>query len=139
MKKACIRCGGTENLEKDHIIPRANLGSDDRSNKRLLCTGCHDYRHTRDGILEEIDKWFHRVEKGHGNQAQLTMWVFRLGVLEWFNPPEKVRERGYMSYGKLEETYYSRWYEAIKLMRPSRDPYKAIIADNQAKLVYPNQ
>ena len=115
-------------LEQDHIIPRAKLGPDTRQNKRWLCRGCHDYRHARDSILESAEGEFKSIERGYGNQAELTMLLFRLGVLEWFNTPEKILANGYRTYWDLPGTHYSRWYEAIKMMK-SRNPFKAIIAE----------
>ncbi len=133
--KKCWRCGSRFNLEEDHIVPRSKGGGESRDNKRWMCSGCHDYRHGRDAILKEVERRFSEIEAGRGNQAQLTMWVFRLGITEWFNTPEQVRQRGYKSYGAIAETHYSRWAEAIKAQR-WRNPYKALIVDNirQAKL-----
>ncbi len=46
------------------------------------------------------------------------MWFFRLGVLEFYNTPELIRERGrFMSYGDIPETMYARWYSQIKTAR----------------------
>lgn len=104
-------------MERDHVVRRIDGGSDEEWNLRWLCEGCHNYRHSRDAILKEIERRFDQIERGHGNQAQLTMWVFRLGVLEWLNKPEDVKARGFKSYGAIAETHYSRWAEAIKAQR----------------------
>lgn len=114
MKPKCIRCGATEKLEEDHIIPKSMGGSDDKENKRWLCEGCHDYRHARDNILSEIRINLIRLEKGVGNSVRLSMWLYRLGVLEAFNTPEMVRKRGYKSYWALSSTHYSAWYPKLK-------------------------
>lgn len=114
MKSQCIRCGTNENLEEDHIIPKYKGGSDEDENKRWLCVGCHDYRHARDNILIEIKNNLRRLEMGRGNSVRLSMWLYRLGVLEAFNTPEKVRERGYTSYWDLASTHYSAWYPKLK-------------------------
>ena len=47
--KRCVRCGHTDErvLEKDHILPRAEGGSDDPSNLQWLCRNCHGLK-TRD-------------------------------------------------------------------------------------------
>jgi hypothetical protein len=37
----CVRCGGTENLEFDHIIPVAKGGSNTERNVQLLCERCN--------------------------------------------------------------------------------------------------
>jgi len=45
----------------------------------------------------------------------------RLGVLEAFNTPEKIRKRGtYMSYWNIPATHYNCWYPQIKLNRLKR-------------------
>jgi len=116
MKPKCVRCGSTKKLEGDHVIPKSKGGTDDYSNKRVLCQGCHKYRHTRDGIISAINKELKRVGTLKFNASTLSMWIFRLGVLEAFNTPEKIRKRGtYIRYWDLPETHYSRWYPQIKL------------------------
>lgn len=113
----CSRCGSTENLEEDHIIPRSQGGSDDASNKRWLCRGCHDYRHARVFIIKQINTQLHYAKNytEHFNSAKLSLLIFRLGVLEAFNTPETIRERGYVSYWELPQTHYSHWYPQIRL------------------------
>jgi hypothetical protein len=37
----CVRCGGQENLEFDHIIPLSNGGSNSERNVELLCETCN--------------------------------------------------------------------------------------------------
>jgi hypothetical protein len=37
----CRRCGSTEDLEFDHIVPRAKGGSDSANNLELLCLSCN--------------------------------------------------------------------------------------------------
>lgn len=37
----CRLCGSQHNLELDHVIERADGGSDDLGNLRLLCVSCH--------------------------------------------------------------------------------------------------
>lgn len=45
------------------------------------------------------------------------MYIMRLGVIEAFNTPKLIRERGtYISYWKVPETHYGRWYPKIKLI-----------------------
>ena len=121
--KNCVRCGATKNLEKDHMVPKSRGGSNDDSNKRLLCEACHDYRHARDKILYEINKQLKLAKDGLHNSARLSMWIFRLGILEAFNTPEIIKERGtYIRYWDFPETHYSRWYPKIKLTRQNRNP-----------------
>jgi len=111
----CIRCGNTEQLEEDYIIPKSKGGSDDPKNKRWLCIGCHDYRHARDAILKEIAKNELAFSSDHGNPYRLSMWIFRLGVLEAFNTPELIKERGYTKYWDFPQTHYAVWYPKIQL------------------------
>jgi 5-methylcytosine-specific restriction protein A len=40
-EKQCRYCGRTTDLEVDHIVPRAEGGSDDRANLQVLCHRCH--------------------------------------------------------------------------------------------------
>ena len=112
---SCIRCGSTEQLEEDHIIQKMKGGSDDPSNKRWLCRGCHDYRHARDSILKEIVKNERAFSLDFGNPYRMSMWIFRLGILEAFNTPKLVKERGYKPYWDFPQTHYSTWYPKIKM------------------------
>lgn len=124
MKKLskCERCDATENIEKDHIIMKTKGGSDDASNKRLLCRGCHDYRHAKDNILKEIQR-YDRKEKHSEDYGQfkgfinrLTMLQYRLAILEKFNTPELIRERQkYKSYWEDPKARYCHWYKRIKV------------------------
>lgn len=41
----CDWCGGSERLEVDHILARAEGGSDHADNLRVLCHVCHRKRH----------------------------------------------------------------------------------------------
>ncbi|MQY61996.1 hypothetical protein GH146_01745 [archaeon] len=119
--KKCVRCTSTYKLEKDHIIPKSRGGSNDEYNKRLLCEGCHDYRHARDKVISEINDLLKLSADGIHSGARLSMWIFRLGILEAINTPEKIKERGtYMRYWDFPETHYSRWYPHIKLTRRTR-------------------
>jgi hypothetical protein len=40
-KSECARCGSTEKLELDHIVPRFAGGTTDRSNSQTLCRTCN--------------------------------------------------------------------------------------------------
>lgn len=119
--KICMRCGATEKLEEDHIIPKSRGGTDELSNKRILCSGCHDFRHARDDILNSIDNQLSLLGTTHFNSVKFSMWIMRLGVLEAFNTPQRIRERGYyMSYWDVPTTHYDRWYPGIKLAKMNR-------------------
>ncbi|MFH0983664.1 MAG: HNH endonuclease signature motif containing protein [Planctomycetota bacterium] len=37
----CERCGATENLERDHIVPRREGGTGSLANGQILCHQCH--------------------------------------------------------------------------------------------------
>lgn len=130
-EKKCVRCGSTENLEDDHIIPKSEGGTDEPSNKRWLCEGCHDYRHARDKIIIEINIQLKWAKTGSHNPAKLSMWLLRLGVLEAFNTPELMRERKkYLSYWSLNATHYSVWYPRIKFhTKNSRRVLKHLLLD----------
>ncbi len=49
LEDSCCRCGSTENLELDHIIPVACNGMSVRSNAQTLCRKCH----TRKRVTED--------------------------------------------------------------------------------------
>lgn len=117
----CIRCGSTRSLEKDHIIPKSRGGSDDESNKRFLCSPCHDYRHSRDKIILKTNKWLSTVGTKRFNPIRFTRWVMRLGVLEAFNTPKKIRLTGkYTPYWDITTTRQSSWHPQIKLLKQNK-------------------
>lgn len=117
----CVRCGSTKSLEIDHIVPKSRGGTDEDSNKRLLCCACHDYRHARDKIIEEIDRQLSLLGTKHFNSVKFTMWIMRLGVLEAFNTPNKIKKSGtYKSYWDVPTTHYTSWYPEIKLAKENR-------------------
>lgn len=37
----CVSCGSWKDLHVDHIVPRAQGGSDDPENLQVLCAGCN--------------------------------------------------------------------------------------------------
>lgn len=37
----CVHCGSTENIQRDHIIPRYKDGSNENENIQYLCRQCH--------------------------------------------------------------------------------------------------
>ena len=44
---ACLKCGSTENIHKDHIVPLSVGGSNRASNLQPLCKSCNSTKHTR--------------------------------------------------------------------------------------------
>jgi 5-methylcytosine-specific restriction endonuclease McrA len=38
----CVRCGATEDLTLDHVIPRSKLGPDGLENLQTLCRSCNE-------------------------------------------------------------------------------------------------
>ena len=87
-KEKCERCGYIANLEKHHIKHKIDGGSNDESNLRTLCRGCHDYQHAKETVLKAID----------AEQARLKVLKRRLELIEELNMPFKIKERGYQSY-----------------------------------------
>lgn len=41
LPQVCVRCGATEALTLDHIIPRVYEGTNERSNFQILCLPCN--------------------------------------------------------------------------------------------------
>lgn len=41
----CISCGSTRDIVIHHIVPKGKSGSDDITNKTVLCSVCHDWVH----------------------------------------------------------------------------------------------
>ena len=44
---ACARCGSTDQMTVDHIVPMARGGSDDLSNLQILCKRCNSSKRDR--------------------------------------------------------------------------------------------
>ena len=99
--RTCSRCGGDKNIEKHHIKHRANGGTNDPENLVDLCRGCHDYQHTKENILAHMKR-----NKERNQLARFKIWEYRLHVLEKFNTPELVKERGYKPYFDDVKTHY---------------------------------
>ena len=41
LPQVCVRCGATEKLTLDHIIPRVYGGTNEQSNFQILCLDCN--------------------------------------------------------------------------------------------------
>ena len=50
----CLRCGSTENLSADHVIPLALGGSNSIDNIQPLCVGCNCWKNTKVIDFREI-------------------------------------------------------------------------------------
>jgi hypothetical protein len=51
LAKACVFCGSTQNLHRDHLIPRSRGGSDSADNMVWSCSVCNQARGNK-GIFE---------------------------------------------------------------------------------------
>ncbi len=43
----CLRCGSTDHLSMDHIVPVALGGKHSFSNAQVLCKSCNSWKHTK--------------------------------------------------------------------------------------------
>lgn len=64
----CLKCGATQNLQWDHIVPLAKGGKHSIGNLQRLCRKCNEHKHTTviDCRSEEQKTWvitFERCEK----------------------------------------------------------------------------
>ncbi len=108
--KACIRCGGTENLDRHHIIQR-----EDR------CQPCHKYEHVRRQVLAALE-----YEQQRGQADRMAVFQRRLDVLDANNTPERIRFRG---------SYLTYWGDSATHVLPRRIPTpKEAILDAQIDL-----
>ena len=87
----CTRCGYLENLESHHIKHKADGGSDEPSNRRYLCQGCHDYQHAKETVLKAIAQ----------EEERIKVLKKRLELIEKENSPDQIHQRGYQSYWDL--------------------------------------
>lgn len=54
----CLRCGSTDDLTKDHVVPLSKGGAHSIDNLQPLCRSCNSWKHTRG-----IDFRDHSIEK----------------------------------------------------------------------------
>lgn len=52
LPQVCVRCGATEALTLDHIVPRVYGGTNEASNFQILCLPCNHLK-----SKEEIRHW----------------------------------------------------------------------------------
>lgn len=110
-EKRCQRCGGTDRLEREHIIPLSKGGKDESGNLRYLCYVCHKFHHAEQDILYGI-----KQSKEKGKPVwHLRMWEYRLKILRDLNP---VGQTHYVSYWSDPQTHYEKWYRKLKV-KPS--------------------
>lgn len=57
---ACLKCGSTENLEIDHVVPLSLGGSNEQSNWQVLCKSCNCSKGNRN--TEDYRFWEYEVE-----------------------------------------------------------------------------
>lgn len=106
----CIRCGRSEKIENHHIMPKSQGGSDDVGNKEPRCSACHDYQHAKLNILAAFKKATRQKQV-----KRVALLEHRLEVLEEFNTPELIRERGsYQTWWIDESTHKLPRYERVK-------------------------
>lgn len=54
---ACVRCGSTDNLTVDHILPQSAGGNDEYTNLRTLCDTCNKKRPVAgDGLVADLKR-----------------------------------------------------------------------------------
>ena len=98
----CARCGRNENIEKHHIIPKSEGGSEDDKNKKELCLACHDFIHARRLLKSHL-----KIEKRRGDVNRIKVWEHRLERLNKINKPKLIKARGsYISYWTDDTTHY---------------------------------
>ena len=55
----CVECGSRRRLECDHVLSKANGGSDDPANLQTLCANCHHAKTRRENgfDIESVNEW----------------------------------------------------------------------------------
>lgn len=107
----CVRCGNTADIEKHHIVHRAEGGTDAPWNLEDLCNACHDYQHAKEQLLDNIIKYAGSLKRERNKRRfgymfrQLGKQVIRLRVLNQENTPNKIYRRGYYSYWNDKSTH----------------------------------
>lgn len=98
----CIRCGRVQQIEEHHIQERCRGGGDEPENKEPRCRACHKYEHAWRAINAALE-----YERKRGQQNRIRCYEHRLEILERFNTPQLIRERGtYLSYWSDTSTRY---------------------------------
>ena len=76
--RRCLRCGSTDDLTIDHIVPASRGGDDSDGNLQTLCHDCNqekgvqciDYRGGSDGEQVEPSAYHHERRKLHKQQQR---------------------------------------------------------------------
>jgi len=102
----CKRCGRTEKLERDHIIPLHLGGKDETANLQYLCQVCHKVKTIEDKINNTLRK-FSDSQFGW----RYRMWKYRQEAHERLNP---VGSTEYHSYWEDSKTHYDHWASVAK-------------------------
>lgn len=88
---ACRRCGMIHNLELHHKKRRIDGGSDKEKNLVYLCKACHDVEHARQTVNRSIK----------AEQERIEVLKERLRIIEKYNTPELIKQRGYQPYFEI--------------------------------------
>lgn len=103
-KRYCKRCHNTNHIEKHHITPKSEGGSNKKENLRDLCKDCHDYEHTKRDIQKKIEYY----------KKMLILLEHRLEINESLNAVDLIKEYGYRSYWIDETTHGARKRSSYK-------------------------
>jgi hypothetical protein len=94
----CKRCGRNSHIEKHHILPKSEGGSNNPRNIRKLCKDCHDYEHARRDVEKKLVYY----------KKMISLLGYRLQVINDLNSVEKIVEFGYRSYWIDPKTHGAR-------------------------------
>lgn len=109
--RKCEKCGGRGRLEVDHVLPRAQGGTDDRANLMVLCVGCHAEKSAAENSARKASAakpvTIRGVTYGSIHKAAKALGVDRAQI------------RGHMQRGTLDRVGLNRMSRAgVTLMVP---------------------
>ena len=84
----CVKCGSTEDLEIDHVIPWSQGGGNGPEDLQILCRSCN--RRKSDKLEEEIIELSDAAAKAAAQAILGIGWVTYCSI-KWLI--EKIRER----------------------------------------------